>query len=482
MKNSPYLVYFVVAAFILLLFQCRPERAYVEEQDARLEFTVDTVYFDTVLTTFGTVTRSFRVKNPYNRFVKISEIRLAGGSSSLFRINIDGLNGPVQENLELAPHDSMYVFVEATPAENGVPGFLRIQDSIVFVTNGNTQDVDLVAWGQDVHILRDSVLDYNAVWTADKPYLIIDGILVDTLNTLRMEPGVQVYLHRNASIYVLGTLEIAGTTEAPVEFRGDRFEAMYDNLPGQWGVIYFITGSRANRIDNARILNGTVGLWADSLVSTTEPVLTISNTFINQMSYDGLLARGTSVKAWNLAIGDCGNACAELLYSGSYEFDHCTFGNYWRSGFALRQFPALYIANYYGYYDTISEDVVVIRYEVRDIEKAEFRNSIIYGENLNELVVDRHPDGQLNYLFDHCLTRIDRSKFDYTLDPDFKFIINSYDPKFDSVHVSLELDSLSPAIDQGLLDYAITHPFDLNGNSRVSDGKPDLGAFERNDL
>ena len=105
---------------------------------------------------------------------------LAGGAGSVFRINIDGLNGPVQEDLELAPHDSMYIFVEATPGENGINELMRIQDSIVFVTNGNIQDVDLIAWGQDVHILRDSVIDYNATWTGDKPYVIIDGVLVDS--------------------------------------------------------------------------------------------------------------------------------------------------------------------------------------------------------------------------------------------------------------------------------------------------------------
>ncbi len=472
---------YLPAALVLLLlflFQCRPERVYLEEEDARLEFTMDTVYFDTVLTTLGTVTRSFRVKNPYNRFVKISEIRLAGGTSSVFRINIDGLQGPVQQDLEIAPGDSMYVFVEATPAENGLPDILRIQDSIVFVTNGNTQDVDLVAWGQDVHILRDSILDYDAVWSADKPYLIIGGIMVDSLRTLRMEPGVRVFLHRDAVILVKGTLEVAGSLDAPVEFQGDRLEELYRELPGQWGLIYFMPGSRANVIDHAQIRNGTVGLWADSLVQISEPVITVSNTFINEMSYDGILARGTTIKAWNVAIGDCGNSCVELLYGGSYEFDHCTLGNYFRSGFGIRKYPALYISNYYGYYDTISENVVVVRYEVRDIVKAEFRNSIIYGDKLNELLIDRHPDGLLNYLFDHCLTRIDNSKFDYSVDPKFSFIINGYSPEFDSIHVSLALDSLSPAIDQGLIDFALDYPFDLNGNSRVADGKPDMGAYE----
>ena len=41
------------------------------------------------------------------------------------------------QGLEIAPGDSMYVFVEATLDPNGSDEILRIQDSIVFLTNGN---------------------------------------------------------------------------------------------------------------------------------------------------------------------------------------------------------------------------------------------------------------------------------------------------------------------------------------------------------
>ena len=48
----------------------------------------------------------------------------------------------------------MFIFVEATLDPNETADILLIQDSILFLTNGNLQDVDLVAWGQDVHIIR----------------------------------------------------------------------------------------------------------------------------------------------------------------------------------------------------------------------------------------------------------------------------------------------------------------------------------------
>ena len=77
----------------ILFYTCHPERNYIEEGDARLQFSLDTVYFDTIFTTIGTTTKSFRVYNPHSRFIKIDAIRLAGGSESVFRVNVDGMPG-----------------------------------------------------------------------------------------------------------------------------------------------------------------------------------------------------------------------------------------------------------------------------------------------------------------------------------------------------------------------------------------------------
>ena len=122
-----------------LFLSCHPERNYIEDKGARLEFTLDTLFFDTVFTTIGTVTESFRVKNPHNQFIRIDEINLAGGASSVFRINVDGEPGSHFSGVELAPNDSLFVFVEATLDPNGSGDILRIQDSVVFLSNGNIQ-------------------------------------------------------------------------------------------------------------------------------------------------------------------------------------------------------------------------------------------------------------------------------------------------------------------------------------------------------
>lgn len=470
------ITYTVLVLLVAALYNCRPERVYIDDPDARLTFTDDTVFFDTVFTTIGSVTKSFRVHNKNERFIKIKDIKLAGGESSVFRINVDGTPGTEFSDYEIAPHDSMWVFVEATLDPNGSPDILRIQDSITFSVNGNLQDVDLVAWGQDVHILRDSVLDYSTNWIADKPYLIIGGIWVDAQQTLTMESGVQVHMHRDASIIIEGTLKMEGTLEDPVTVQGDRLEKLYEDKPGQWGAIWLLPGSSGNVIDHARIINGTAGFVADSVTSDTEPGIYITNTEINQMSYDGIMSVRSSIEAKNLVIGDCGNSCLEILYEGRHKYTHCTFANYWYNGYSNRRTPALLISNFYAYED--SNAIVVVPH---DLEQAVFKNCIIYGGHNHELVVSKAEGGILNYTFDHCLTRMDLAEYDYTLDPNFISITNNKDPMFDSLHVSYELDSLSAAIDKGLLNYVWEEnvPYDKNGNDRTADGLPDLGAFER---
>jgi len=474
------LVVTALVAVSLLAFQCQPERSFIEDSDAKLSFTVDTVLFDTVFTTIGTVSKSFRIKNPHKQYIKIDEIALAGGISSVFRVNVDGVSGTSFSDLEIAPKDSMYVFVEATLDPNETSDILRIEDSIVFVANGNVQDVNLVAWGQDVHIIKGGWIDEPTVWPADKPYLVVDYLFVDSVSSLTIDAGATVHMHNDAFFYVDGTLEVMGTLEEPVSFRGDRLEEFYKDKPGQWGFIYIAENSHSNIVEHAEIVCGTMGfLISASPESGLRPDLKISNSLINHMSSNGIYALNAELSAANLVVGDCGGACTGLIYGGSYEFTHCTFFNAWPTWYSNRQLPALFMADYFlNYEEDASGGGEWIIYAGGEYEKAEFRNSIIYGNSGMELVIDSYDDRQMNYMFDYCLTKIDTDSIDYTSDPLFSNIINNQDPRLVSVPDTFSLDSVSPAINAGLASYAVGTPFDFEGKNRLDDEAPDLGAFE----
>jgi hypothetical protein len=469
-KNLKYL-------FTIVLFVCfiKCERfEWLQDSDAKLGFSTDTVFFDTIFTTIGSTTKQLKIYNRYDQPVKISSIALAGGSRSVFRLNIDGVAGNYATDVEIPEDDSLYIFVEVTLDPNNIDSLLAIHDSIIFITNGNLQDVNLVAWGQDVHLINGEIIE-TATWFNDKPYLVINSMLVDTNQVLTIEEGVRVHFHRNSRLYVAGTLIVNGTLDNPVTFQGDRLEYDYNDIPGQWDGLWLLPGSHDNRINYAVIKNGIIGIEADTLASFVIPTLEISNSIIINMSAVGILGLGTTIRASNCVIGNCGQFALALLIGGSYEFYHCTIANYWGGKWeepTNRLNPAVGLNNYY-------EDIYG-NIQVRPIEKAFFGNCIIYGNRDSEFEVDIYSGSILNYELDHCVTKIDPGKFDLGDETRFRDIYNFEDPKFISYDDNdYQLDTLSAAKDRGFSDYATLFPLDLNGNSRLDDAGPDIGAYER---
>lgn len=272
-------------------------------------------------------------------------------------------------------------------------------------------------------------------------------------------------------MYILGTLKVNGTFEEPVTFRGDRLEHIYDDIQGQWGYIHLLAGSKNNQINYAVIKNGIIGLQVDTVVNAN-PTLTISNTRIENMSVVGLFTQEAFVKADNCLIANCGQYAVVLSIGGCYEFYHCTIANYW--GFTNRSTPSLVLNNYY-------EDIYG-NINIRPLEKAIFGNCIIYGNRDEEILLDEFPGtGQFfSYKFDHCLVRTDNSVFDNDDPLHFVDIIKNLDPNFVSTwEYDYRLDTLSPAKDNGDINIGNLFPLDINGISRIADGKPDIGAYER---
>jgi hypothetical protein len=466
--NSKYLIYLLVV--IAGVFSCERYETY-REPNALLAFSTDTVFFDTIFTTLGSTTHKLKVYNNYDQALEIASIELAGGASSVFRLNIDGWSSHSVTNIEIPPKDSLYIFVEVTLDPNNIDSILAIHDSIMFNTNGNLQDVNLVAWGQDVHLFRADTLK-TTTWVNDKPYLIVDFLMIDSLETLTIEEGVRIHMHRNAVIYVKGTLKANGSLDNPITVEGDRLEYLYRDIPGQWGLIYFWPGAKENELDYMNIRNGTIGLWADTVMTPGTPNLSTRNCKIENMSAIGIMGQGTTIHASNTSVSNCGQVAIFLNIGGSYEFYHCSVGNYWSGGYSNRTTPSLAMSNYY-------EDIYGIL-QIRPIEKAYFGNCIIYGNKEFEILVDEHPDSKIPYQFDHCLIKADPEEFDLSNPDHFINTINLEDPRFmDAENNNLSLDTLSPAKDKALSDIALQFPLDILGESRLGELGPDIGAFER---
>ncbi len=455
-------------ALCLLGFSCERDHIFTD-RPVILEFSSDTVWFDTIFTTVGSTTQQLKVYNPEEDYIRIDEIRLAGGEKSVFRINIDGDPATRASEVELPPGDSMYIFVEVTMDPNNGDGLLMIHDSIVFVNNGNIQDVDIVAWGQDVHKIDGEIIG-TTTWTADKPYLIINSMLVDTQAVLNIEAGARLHFHRESRMYVAGTLIAGGEQDQPVIMEGDRLEKMYQDIPGQWDGIWFLPGSKDNDLRYVHMKNAIIGIRADTLGGYDHPTVRLSGCRIENMTSAAIYGLGTTIVADNCLFANCGQYLLALTIGGSYEFYHCTMANYWK--YSSRSTPSVVLNNYY-------EDIYG-NIQLRAIDKAFFGNCIIYGSHESEFETDKHPGGIMNFTLDHCLARIDDRLFDLEDREHFNALINQEDPLFASVVNSVfEPDSLSPALDAGSVEIAEQFPEDMNGVNRLSDAGPDLGAFEK---
>ena len=243
-------------------------------------------------------------------------------------------------------------------------------------------------------------------------------------------------------------------------------------MPGQWGFIYFAPGSSNNAINHAIIKNGTTGLRADSLVSSS-PVLTINNTEIKNMSAIGIDARGSSLKAYNTEISNCGLYSVSLRWGGNYSFAHCTFANYWSimNISSIRSTPSLLLNNYY-------EDINGFQIN-RNLDEATFTNCIIYGNLVTEVSFQNGNQSNFNYQFDHCLLKLDNSVNLST--PEFINCIRNENPNFvDLFEYNFNIDSISPARYSGnssaLNEFILMS--DKNGVLRTS--PPDIGAYQYN--
>ncbi len=442
---------------------CRKKDKINNDPSMVLSFSSDTVYFDTVFTTVGSVTQRLRVYNMNNYKVSISSIRLAGGEQSNYRININGTPAISLNNVEIPGEDSLFIFVRVTVDPNSKNTPFIVSDSILFNTNGNAQQVKLVAWGQNAFFHKNAHLSGELYWDSLKAHVIYGELMIDSASSLTLLPGTRIYFHQKSALTFAGGSKILayGTMEHPVWFAGDRLDPYYRDLPGQWEGIFFKKGSTGNEISYGIIKNGKTGIGIFSGNVSGQADLQLDNTVIQNMTGDGIYSESSAIVSTNCVIGNCGGSALGIAGGGSYDFRQLTVGNYW-SG-SVRTSPSLYLSNFV--YDTLGNKIPC------PLTKAFFGNSILYGNSGEELMYDTVSSVAFEYQFDHCLLRTAKD-----LSDPVRYIncLADQDPKFINPQLfDYRIDSISPAIGTGI---PMGVPFDILGQERGE--TPDLGAFE----
>lgn len=437
--------------------------------NANLSTSADTLHFDTVFTTVGSVTHYFRIFNDNNQKLKLSNVSVSGGASSFFKINVDGTPGPAVSNIEIEANDSVYVFVSVKIDPNAEDLPFVIRDSIHIQYNNQEKWVRLEAWGQNAHFLRSRLITGNETWTNDKPYVILGGLQVDTNATLTIQQGCRIYLHADAPLIVDGTLRVTGEKydSTRVIFRGDRLDDPYRDYPAAWPGIYFRGESKDNYLQYAIIKNAYQGIAVSGPSVNGNPKITLSESIIDNCYDAGILALQADIKAQNCLISNCGKNML-LAMGGNYDFNHCTSIAYSNSLLQHKD-PVLQVT------DFVKEGNTVLTAPLN----ASFTNCIFWAENSiveDEVISNKQGSSPFNLNFQNCLWKLKNNPANATT----ANIIANTSPAFDSVDTqkkfyNFRLKEESPALDKGT---ATSLTIDLDGNPRPA-GLPDLGCYEK---
>ena len=260
----------LIIALALVCFACKKE-SFTNSASALLRTTADTLHFDTVFTSTGSITQLVKIINDNNKGIHVSSVRLAGGNNSSFRINVDGVAGPEVNDIDISANDSIYVFVTVSIQPNSANLPFIVRDSIEINYNGNTKYVQLDAYGRNAHFMRDHKITGSEIWNNDLPYVILGRLTVDTNAILTINQGCRIYMHADAPFIVNGTLVVNGDhhDSSRVVFAGDRLDEPYRHYPASYPGIVFTNVSRNNLLNYAIIKNAYQGI----VVTDPSPVL-----------------------------------------------------------------------------------------------------------------------------------------------------------------------------------------------------------------
>lgn len=454
--------------FSMVIISCSKDRL-LTSSDAALRFSSDSLHFDTVFTTAGSITRSFRIVNENDQRIRISSIRLAAATGGVFRINVNGEPGPVVESLEIPAGDSAHVFVNLQiPANTETLPFL-VRDSISIQWNGQEKWIQLGAYGQNARYIRNGIISSNTSWDNSLPYVLIGPFTIEENTTLSISKGTRIYMHADAPILVKGSLQAEGDTAQKdrVIFTGDRLDQPYAGFPASWPGIYFTNTSHTNRFVYTNIRNAYQAVVLEGRETVGDYKLEMEQVMIDNAFDAGLLSINSSVRANNLLISNCGKNL-QIGGGGKYSFNHVTLAAY-SNNLIIHKDPVVLISN----------SVLVNSNPVQAELEAVFRNCIIWsggGTVENEVLAIR--EGTLPYLvrFESGIWKLSQPvqhmeviDMEANLDPQFELI----EPG--SGLYNFRLKDTSPAIDRGIVTGTT---LDLDGKKRPV-GMPDLGVYEK---
>lgn len=452
-------------SFWILIFtiSCNRDDFSFDTPTQKLRFSKDTVFCDTVYNQVRSETYAVKVYNDEDKDIMIPKIRLAGGTSSLYRINVDGKSGTEFNNIPLRKKDSLFIFVEIAPIANAPEAIA--EDHVVFDSPAATQEVTLFSVVQDAEFFIQSktnpnILEQNTTWTNEKAKIIFGDLSLAENKTLTIEKGTKVYFFKNSGLKISknANLNVNGELGEEVIFRGDRNDTKYDTIPRNWRSIILEPQSKIS-LNYGKIFGGDTGLEMYNAEAD------INNSIIHTFQDFGIYAINSKVTAKNLVMNNCGQADLGVFKGGTIDLTQCSLANYWELNSAL---PGLGIfASNEWINDAGSTEHGPLNLSVK--------NSIIYGHAEDMVSLEPISGQAFNTFFDSCLLKYGAKATYNTINS-----IKNEDPKFENYFthkMNLRVKPDSPAKGKGNSSYVsgiLTK--DIIGIPRNL--PPTIGAYE----
>lgn len=470
-----------VQAFFMILMSaifvaCNEDAGFSSSPSLRLEFSSDTISFDTLFTDRVSPSAMFVVRNRNKNALRINDVRLASGGTSGFSVLVDGQYGSVMRDLEIRAKDSLFVVASVKLDKNGLDTPHLVKDSLLFtLESGVVQQVMLVAHGRDVVFMYGDSIMSDTTITAGH-YVVYDSLFVAENAVLNIEKGATFYFHDNAYLKVKGTLNAKGDYAAPIVFRNDRTDNLfdylpYDRVPGKWGGVLIDSASNNNVIEHCDIHGAQFGVRVER-GDTTVQRLSILSSRLQNFTGHALELHAAHVNVANSLIANAEGNCVKIV-GGNVGFTHCTIANFyvWK-----QRDVALSLHNN-------------LEGEPVPLYGASFRNCIITGSKEDEIMGfltvygDTVPNA-INYSFENSLINtVDTQDscfvnvvYDNSLEPPFA---KEHFVKIDNEVFDYDFHLTEGAAARGIASdsYLDVLPYDADGVVREA-GNVSAGCFQ----
>lgn len=488
-KKVSFLHFFVLSFSLILAVACSDYETFSDDSSFRLEFSQDTIAFDTLVSTIPSSTKTLYAFNNNSNGMRISTIQLEGGAESRFRVNVDGryLAGGTWNDFEVLKHDSLVIRIEMTPPEVGTNEPLYFEDKLhFFLENGAKQTVLLSGGAIDAYIMNGMIVEEDQTLLTDKPYVIYDSLVVNKGATLTLTEGTKLMFHDKAALHVYGKLLVQGSLENPVVLRGDRMDHMfdyllYDNTPSRWEGIIIHRGSFGNELYQCDLHSSCFGIIVEDTEEVTpdetKPSVTLDQCILHNIGGDGLQLNNCVSKVTNTQISNTLGHTVSIS-GGSHTFIYSTLAQFYP--FTANRGDGLHLAS--------SEDGS----EYGLLRKAHFINCVITGYGEDVIMGENIPeDGSCSYLFHHCFLNTpvvdDAEHFvncifdrDMKKDEEKKLVRDQNFVLFDTENFIYDFTPKDSSIIRSLADatYEGLPLVDRKGVSRLDDEGPDAGCYE----